>query len=96
MRVGLACVDEENLHIRASADEKAALAEAARLNSQKLSQFILTSSLAAARDVLARHQLSTILLTPEGFEAFAHRLDEAPRLIPTLAEQFSKVKPFRD
>lgn len=66
------------------------------LYNQKLSQFILTSSPAAAREVLARHQLSTILLTPEGFEAFARRLDEAPRLIPELAEQFSKVKPFRE
>lgn len=85
---------EENLHIRASAEEKAALAEAARLKDQKLSQFILTTSLAAAREVLAEKQ--TILLSPEDYDAFARRLDEAPQEIQALKAQFAKVTPFRD
>lgn len=84
----------ENLHIRASAKDKAALAEAARLTEQKLSQFVLTSSLAAAREALARQQ--TILLSPEIYDAFIQRMDEAPQDIPALKEQFEKVTPFRD
>ena len=85
---------EENLHIRASAQEKAALAEAARLKDQKLSQFVLSTSLAAAREVLAERQ--TLLLAPETYDAFVKRLDEAPQEVPALRAQFEKVTPFRD
>jgi uncharacterized protein (DUF1778 family) len=85
---------EGNLHIRTSAEEKAALAEAARLQRQNLSQFVLTTSLAAARELLARQQV--IPLSAEAYDAFARRLDEAPRLIPELRAQFDKAQPFRD
>ncbi len=85
---------EENLHIRASAEAKALLTEAARLQDQNLSQFVLNSSLTAARKVLAEQRL--IVLSPEAYDAFVRQLDEAPQELPGLEEQFAKAQPFRD
>ena len=85
---------EENLHIRASTQEKAALAEAARLRDQKLSQFVLTAALTAARKVLAEENV--LRLSPEEYDAFVKRLDEPPRDLPGLREQLAKMIPFHE
>jgi uncharacterized protein (DUF1778 family) len=89
-----ATIKEENLHIRASREQKAALTEAARLKDQKVSQFVLNTALAAAREVLAEQR--TLLLSPEAFDAFVRRLDEAPREVPALKAERAKMTPFRD
>jgi len=94
----LTATKEKNLHIRATTEQKATLAEAARLTQQNVSQFVLAVSLTAAQQMLLQHQrtVDQITLSSEEYDAFIKRLDEAPRLIPALAEQFGKVTPFRD
>ncbi len=46
------------------------------------SQFILQVSLDAAQSILTDQTVFT--LTPEQWDAFQHRLDEPPRVIPAL------------
>ena len=79
---------EEQLNIRTSQLQKVKLAEAAKLRNMNLSQFVLTTSLEAAEDVLADQRI--IRLSAENYDLFLAKLEESPRDLPKLRELFSK------
>jgi uncharacterized protein (DUF1778 family) len=83
---------ETRLSIRASTPEKTLLAQAARVRHMNTSQFVLQSSLDAARMVLADQ--TKFRLPPDQWEAFCERLDAPPQVIPALRELFSGPDPF--
>ena len=82
----------EQLNIRASAAQKAKLAEAARLQNMNVSQFVLNKSLDAAEEVIADQRL--IRVSKEEFAWVMAKLEEAPRDIPELRELFSTPSVF--
>lgn len=78
----------EQVNIRASALQKARLAEAARLRNMNVSQFMLTTSLEAADDIIADQML--IHLSAEAYDRFVQCLEEEPTDLPKLRELFSR------
>lgn len=82
----------EQLNIRASAAQKAKLAEAARLQNMNVSQFVLSKSLDAADEVIAEQRL--IRVSRAEHEWLLSKLDEAPRDIPALRALFSEPSVF--
>ncbi len=78
----------EQLNIRASAAQKAKLAEAARLQNMNVSQFVLHKSLDAAEQVIADQRV--VRLSAADFDRFSAKLDEPPKNLPKLRELFSK------
>ena len=78
----------EQLQIRASAVQKAKLAEAARAKHMNVSQFVLSTSLLAAEEVLANQ--TRIGMSSKGLEEFCRLLDQAPVVVPALREQYLK------
>lgn len=85
---------ENRLSIRASAPDKTLLEEAARIRRMNMSQFVLESSLNAARTILADQ--SEFHLSPKQWEEFCQRLDAPPRTIPALVQLFSEADPFQE
>lgn len=79
----------EQLQIRATTVQKAKLAEAARAKHMNVSQFVLSTSLLAAEEVLADQ--TRIAMGEEGFNEFCRLLDEEPTVVPALREQFLKL-----
>jgi len=82
---------ETRLAIRASAQVKKILAQAARVRSTNISQFVLQASLEAAHAVLADQ--TEFRLTPAQWKAFCERLDAPARVIPALRDLFSEPEP---
>jgi len=82
----------EQLNIRASAAQKAKLAEAARLQNMNVSQFVLNKSLDAAEEVIADQRL--IRVSKEEYDWLLANLEKPPRDIPELRELFSKPSVF--
>ena len=78
----------EQLNIRATAAQKAKLAEAAKLQHMNVSQFVLSKSLDAAEEVLADQRL--IQLSAADFDRFTAKLEEKPKELPKLRALFSK------
>lgn len=82
----------EQLNIRASAAQKAKLAEAAHLQNMNVSQFVLNRSLDAAEEIIADQRL--IRVSKEEYDWLVAKLDEPPRDIPALRELFSRPSVF--
>ncbi len=82
----------EQLNIRASASQKAKLAEAARLLNMNVSQFVLSKSLDAAEEVIADQRL--IRVSKEEYGWLSAKLDVPPQDIPALRELFSTPSVF--
>jgi uncharacterized protein (DUF1778 family) len=82
---------ETRLAIRASAQVKKILAQAARVQHKNVSQFVLQASLDAAHAVLADQ--TEFRLTPAQWEAFCERLDAPAKVIPALRDLFSEPEP---
>ena len=82
----------EQLNIRASASQKAMLAEAARLQNMNVSQFVLSKSLDAAEEVIADQRI--IRASKEEYDWLMAKLEEPPKDIPALRELFSKPSVF--
>jgi uncharacterized protein (DUF1778 family) len=80
------------LNIRATSEQKAKLAEAARLQNMNVSQFILSKSLDAAEEVIADQRL--IRVSKEEYEWLLNKLEEPPRDLPKIAELLSKPSVF--
>lgn len=80
------------LNIRASAAQKAKLAEAARLQNMNVSQFVLSRSLDAAEEVIADQRLIHVLKAE--YDWLAAQLDQAPKDIAELRELFSQPSVF--
>ena len=88
----VAAQKESRLSIRASELDKMLLTQAAFARHMNTSQFVLQSSLEAARAVLADE--TEFRLSPEQWEAFCQRLDAPPRAIPALVQLFREPEPF--
>jgi len=82
----------EQLNIRASAAQKARLAEAARLQNMNVSQFVLSRSLDAAEEVIADQLI--IRVSKEEYDWLLAKLEEPPQDLPELRELFSKPSVF--
>ena len=82
----------EQLNIRASAEQKAKLAEAARIQNMNVSQFVLRKSLDAAEEVIAHQRL--IIVSKEEHDWLLAKLEEPPKEIPALRELFSRPSVF--
>jgi uncharacterized protein (DUF1778 family) len=82
----------EQLNIRASASQKAKLAEAARLQNMNVSQFVLSKSLDAAEQVIADQRL--IRVSKAEYDWLVAKLEEPPQDIPALRELFSRPSVF--
>lgn len=82
----------EQLNIRASAAQKAKLAEAARLQDMNVSQFVLSKSLDAAEKVIADQRLVRVA-KPE-YDWLVAKLEEPAREIPELRELLGKPSVF--
>lgn len=83
---------EKRLSIRASEVEKNLLAQAARARHMNTSQFVLQTSLDAARALLIDQ--TEFRLTPEQWVAFCERLDAPPQTIPALRRLFDEPEPY--
>ncbi len=83
---------ETRLSIRATEQEKAILAEAARVQHTNVSKFVLQASLDAA-NVILMYQ-TEFRLPPDQWEAFCERLDAPPKVVPELQQLFSEPEPF--
>lgn len=82
----------EQLNIRASAAQKAKLAEAAMLQNMNVSQFVLSRSLDAAEQVIADQRL--IRVDREEHAWLLAKLEEAPQEIVELRELLTKPSVF--
>ena len=67
---------------------KVTLVQAAKLQHQKLTEFMLNSSRAAAEMVLADR--TRFVLSPDNWAEFNAALDGPPRKIPALRKLFAK------
>lgn len=83
---------EKRLSIRASEQEKRLLAQAARARHMNTSQFVLQTSLDAARALLIDQ--TEFQLAPEQWAAFCERLDAPPQTIPALRRLFDEPEPY--
>jgi uncharacterized protein (DUF1778 family) len=82
----------EKLDLRVSSDAKRALRRAAEASRQSLSDFVLTSALTRAEEVLAEQ--TTIALSADDWEAFLVALDAPPQSRPRLARLLSEPGVF--
>jgi len=80
------------LSIRASAQAKRILAQAARVRRTNVSQFVLQASLDAAHAVLADR--TEFRLSPAQWKAFCERLDAPAKVIPSLRDLFKEPEPI--
>ena len=87
-----AVLKEKRLTIRATEPEKELLAQAARVRRTNVSRFVLEASLDAANAILVDH--TEYRLPPEQWDAFCRRLDDPPKVIPTLQHLFREDGPF--
>ncbi|MDX2066710.1 MAG: DUF1778 domain-containing protein [Fimbriimonadaceae bacterium] len=82
----------QQLNIRASASQKAKLAEAARLQNMNVSQFVLSKSLDAAEEVIADQRL--IRVSKAEYDWLLEKLEEPAQEIPALRELFGRPSVF--
>jgi uncharacterized protein (DUF1778 family) len=83
---------ESRLAIRASAQVKKILTQAARVKRTNVSQFVLQASLDAAHAVLADQ--TEFRLSPAQWKAFCESMDAPAKVIPQLRDLFSEPEPI--
>lgn len=82
----------EKLDLRVSAAAKRALREAAQASHQSLSEFVLTSALARAEQLLAEQ--TVIRLSPSDWDRFVAALDAPPSVAGRLDELMREPSVF--
>lgn len=82
----------QQLNIRASASQKAKLAEAARLQNMNVSQFVLSKSLDAAEQVIADQRLIRVSEAKHAW--LLAELEAPPKAIPQLAQLLAEPSVF--
>lgn len=80
----------ERLNLRRSADALATLREAAELQGQDLTSFVLGAALDRARSVLTEDRI--LRLSPTEVLQLERALDAEPTVIPQLARLFGSVR----
>lgn len=87
----------EHLHIRASDQEKSAIAQAASLKNMSVSQFVLQTTVPLAQEIV-RSDVGTVQtvfrLGPEDWEAFNRLLDSPVRELPELKKLLASKAPW--
>jgi uncharacterized protein (DUF1778 family) len=78
----------ERLNLRASADAVSTIREAAALQGQDMTSFMMGAALERARIVLAEDQL--LRLSPQAVLQLERALDREPEAIPQLSALFKK------
>jgi uncharacterized protein (DUF1778 family) len=91
---GAATIKDQRLNIRASAEVKQLIEEAARAVHMTASAFVLQAALRSAQDILADQ--TRLVLPPKQWAAFTALLDRPARAVPALREAASKPSPFRE
>jgi len=88
MRKSTVQVKEDRLSVRANPEQKELLARAAQARHMNTSQFVLQTSLMAAKEILEGE--SNLILSPSEFEWLTRLMDapaaEAPRLRESLKQ----------
>ncbi len=80
----------ERLNLRCSPETVATLREAAEIQGQDVTSFVLGAALDRARSVLAEDLI--LRLAPEDVIQLERALDTAPAVVPQLARLFDAVK----
>lgn len=78
----------ERLNLRASSEAVETIREAARVQQQDLTSFVLGAALERARAVLAEDRL--LRLTPHEVNQLEKALDAEPQVVPQLAALFRR------
>lgn len=78
----------ERLNLRVSSDALETIREAARVQQQDLTSFVLGAALERARAVLAEDRL--LRLTPHEVNQLEKALDSEPEVVPQLAALFRR------
>lgn len=78
----------ERMNIRVSADALSTIREAAGLQGQDLTSFVMGAAMERARAVLAEDQL--LRLSPQAVIQLERALDREPAAVPQLAALFRK------
>ena len=89
-----ASIRVERIEIRATAELKIALEQAARLQDQSLSAFVLSASRDAAARVLGDQ--TRFMLTTTQMSALNKALDAPARELPSLKRLFAKPSVFAE
>ena len=85
---------DQRLNIRASAEVKSLVEEAARATHMTASAFVLQAALRSAQDVLADQ--TRFVLAPDQWSAFTAVLNRPAREIDALQRAASKPSPFSE
>lgn len=85
---------DERFNIRATADEKRLVEQAAVMAHVTASQFVMQAALRSAEEILANQ--TRFVLSPAAMARFVDRLDRPAREIPALKKAAAKPSPFRD
>jgi len=85
---------DQRLNIRASAEVKSLVEEAARATHMTASAFVLQAAVRSAQDVLADQ--TRFALPPEQWAEFTALLGRPAREIPALRKAASRRSPFRE
>lgn len=85
---------DQRLNIRASAEVKGLVEEAARATHMTASAFVLQAALASAQDVLADQ--TRFILAPDQWSAFTALLNRPTREIGALRRAAAKPSPLRE
>lgn len=78
----------ERMNLRVSPESLATLREAAALQGQDLTSFVMGAALERARAVLAEDRL--LRLTPHEVTQLERALDREPQVVPQLAKLFER------
>lgn len=78
----------ERLNVRVSTEALAMIKDAANIQQQDLTSFVLGAAMERARTVLAEDRL--LRLTPHEVNQLERALDREPQVIPQLAQLFRK------
>lgn len=84
---------DETIQIRASANTKALLNQAATLRGQKLSEFLLESGRRRAEETFLDQNV--FLLEPEEHERFVALLDSPPKLDAEARRRLTRKPPWQ-
>lgn len=85
---------DQRLNIRASAEVKSLVEEAARASHMSASEFVLQAALRSAEQVLSAQTRFT--LPPEQWDEFTRLLERPARTIPGLRGAAAKPTPFSE
>jgi uncharacterized protein (DUF1778 family) len=91
---GQIALKDQRLNIRASAEVKSLVEEAARASHMSASEFVLQAALRSAEEVLSSQ--TRFALPPEQWDEFTALLERPARSIPGLNEAADKPSPFSE